>query len=92
MEGNVYCYETTIVFYVLIFQFLSIVVSFSISHPFRKPMHTNLIFTAFVAVGFVASTYLLLLPSDWVAELFELKTFPGPYPRFAVFGLILANW
>lgn len=58
-------YQTTCVFFVSIFQYLFLCISFAISKPFRKPMYTNIWFMISILTLFGFDLYLLFADKMW---------------------------
>ena len=66
-------FENTSVFWVSSFQYLSTVVAFSVSKPFRKPLYTNKIFSISLFLMLAFNIYLVVTPHEWAINFFEFE-------------------
>ena len=57
------CYETTVLFWITNFQYLFIVIAFSIGRPWKMPFYSNKSFT--VALILLFATSILIQVSNW---------------------------
>eukprot|EP01017_Pseudomicrothorax_dubius_P009324 TRINITY_DN13144_c0_g1_i1.p1 TRINITY_DN13144_c0_g1~~TRINITY_DN13144_c0_g1_i1.p1 ORF type:complete len:520 (-),score=54.80 TRINITY_DN13144_c0_g1_i1:65-1624(-) len=79
------CFENTTLFYFTLFQFLGTLFAFNISKPFRRPMYTNISFTLLSIFAIIFSVYLLMIPAQFIYDLFLLMEIPS-YWRLIIFG------
>jgi cation-transporting ATPase 13A2 len=94
-EKNILCYETSTIFLLSSFQTLSVALAYSISKPFKKPLHTNYSYTFMLLLLFIASSYIILYPHKYVMDILELMNFPMPYRiRLYIITLIhlMVSW
>ncbi len=66
-------YENTSVFWVSSFQYLSTVVAFSVSKPFRKALYTNKVFSIALFLMIAFNIYLVVTPDQWAINFFEFE-------------------
>jgi len=88
-------FDSTVLFLVSIFQYVSTCAAFSIGPPFRQPAYRNALFTGTVVVLLLLNLYLLMLPAEWCRDLIDvsaiqLKRIPVEF-RFVLLALIVAN-
>ena len=68
------CQANTIIYFVASMQYVATVVAFSIGKPFRKPMHTNLLFTFNVILISVLNYYIMLTPDQFTIDFMNVRT------------------
>jgi len=97
-DENVMSVEASSAFLFAQFQYLIVVICFNTSAPFRKSLTTNgLLFASWVMLSAI-STFLLLSPEEWIAQIDELipslqiQRFPSPLFKWKLFGLALVNF
>jgi len=66
-------YQNTALFWVSCFQYLSTVVAFSVSKPFRKPLYTNKLFSFSLLLMLAFNIYLVVTPDNWAIDFFEFE-------------------
>ena len=66
------CWETTVIFIVSGFQYLSVALAFSRGKPFRKPWYTNFAFTISMVILTAVTTTMLLLPENPFSHFIQL--------------------
>ncbi|KAK2711282.1 polyamine-transporting ATPase 13A2-like [Artemia franciscana] len=71
------CWETTVIFCLSIFQYISLACAFSYGKPFRKPFYTNRLFMISLLSLASFSTVLTLYPIGPIADFFELVRLNG---------------
>ncbi|XP_003378651.1 e1-E2 ATPase family protein [Trichinella spiralis] len=81
-------YQATGVFLISTFQYITLVVVYSKSFPYRKSMFSNRLFLFSVLFAVGISTMLTLNPPAWIVDLLELKM--PPDMRFRTLLLLLA--
>ncbi|KRY19137.1 putative cation-transporting ATPase W08D2.5 [Trichinella patagoniensis] len=81
-------YQATGVFLISTFQYITLVVVYSKSFPYRKSMFSNRMFLFSVLFAVGISTMLTLNPPAWIVDLLELKM--PPDMRFRTLLLLLA--
>ncbi|KRX93317.1 putative cation-transporting ATPase W08D2.5 [Trichinella pseudospiralis] len=81
-------YQGTAVFLTSTFQYITLVVVYSKSFPYRKSMFRNRLFLFSVLFAIGVSTMLTLNPPAWIVDLLELKM--PPDMRFRTLLLLLA--
>ena len=65
------CDVNTILFQLSVFQLIVTSISFSVSHPFRKPIYENYLFTFFAFANlFFAFFFIVLNEVQWVQDVF----------------------
>ncbi|XP_069776141.1 polyamine-transporting ATPase 13A3-like isoform X3 [Narcine bancroftii] len=64
-------YVNTTIFFVSVFQYITIAFVFSIGKPFRKPINTNYLFLAVLIVLYLFTLFLMLFPSNRLDTFFE---------------------
>lgn len=76
-ESVVQCHETTLIFLVSSFQYITVAFAFSKGPPHRKRFYTNVPFTivTLLLVGF--SLLLLIHPFKLLISFFQMKAFPN---------------
>jgi cation-transporting ATPase 13A2 len=79
--------EGTAVFLASLHQYISVCVAFSISKPFRRPIHTNRIFLVYLILVTICNVYVTLIPAKWVRDLVSLVDLPF---SFRVIILVVA--
>ncbi|EFC37639.1 cation translocating P-type ATPase [Naegleria gruberi] len=82
-------YETTIMFFVCTFCIINISICMSISKPFKLPIITNnFTFTLFIIIIYLATAYLLFIPTDLLKQAISLINFPLYYKlRIVIYSL-----
>ncbi|XP_070560525.1 polyamine-transporting ATPase 13A3-like isoform X2 [Ptychodera flava] len=91
-EMNILCYESTVVFYVSAFQYISVAFLFSKGPPFRKPIYTNVPYTLGLIILTGITVYLVLYPAAKLREWFLLMYIPEFLFRIVILALCLANF
>ncbi|KRZ13655.1 putative cation-transporting ATPase W08D2.5, partial [Trichinella zimbabwensis] len=81
-------YQGTAVFLTSTFQYITLVVVYSKSFPYRKSMFSNRLFLFSVLFAIGVSTMLTLNPPAWIVDLLELKM--PPDMRFRALLLLVA--
>ena len=71
-EEKIVCWETTVIFIVSGFQYISVALAFSRGKPFRRPWYTNFAFTISMVVLTGVTTTMLLLPENPFSHLIQL--------------------
>ena len=71
-EEVIVCWETTVIFIVSGFQYLSVALAFSQGEPFRKPFYTNVAFTISMVILTGLTTTLCLLPKNPFSHFIQL--------------------
>ena len=66
-------YENTSLFWVSSFQYLSTVVAFSVSKPFRKALYTNKLFSISLFLMLAFNIYLVVTLDNWAINFFEFQ-------------------
>ncbi len=90
------CDANTVLFQVSIFQLIITSISFSVSHPFRKPMYKNWMFVFFVAANtFFGFYFINLNEHQWVYDVFFMLNIPGSFRHWLlliIFGNCLITY
>ncbi|KAL3862341.1 hypothetical protein ACJMK2_008316 [Sinanodonta woodiana] len=81
------CWETTVIFAVSSFQYMTVAFVFSKGPPFRKPIYSNIPFLASLIVLVAFSTFLVLIPLDPFVKFFGMVPLQEKSLQFR--GLIL---
>ena len=95
-EEKIVCWESTVIFIVSGFQYLSVALAFSRGKPFRRPFYTNFAFTISMVILTAMTTAMLLLPANPFSHFIQLMEeewrpgFRGKVMLFAVGHLITA--
>ena len=95
-EEKIVCWESTVIFIVSGFQYLSVALAFSRGKPFRRPFYTNFAFTISMVILTAMTTAMLLLPANPFSHFIQLMEeewrpgFRGKVMFFAVGHLITA--
>ncbi|CDW53226.1 cation transporting ATPase 13A3 [Trichuris trichiura] len=90
LMGEVYpSYRASCVFMISIFQYITLVVVYSKSHPHRKTMMHNKLFFASIVVGTILCVVITVAPPDFAVELLVLKV-PVDF-KFRLFILLMAG-
>ena len=71
-EKNIKSMENTVLFSVASFQYIWMAMAFSISKPYRKPLHTNRWFLGCLVALILSTFYALLCPDKQTADILEL--------------------
>lgn len=79
------------VFAVSLFQYITMTIAFSFGKPYRKPIYTNRYLIGSIVVTLGINIYLILWPTDWLANAFDLIMPPQEF-RYVCLGLALANF
>ena len=66
-------FENTSVFWVSSFQYLSTVIAFSVSKPFRKALYTNKVFSIALFLMLAFNIYLVVTRDKWAIDFFEFE-------------------
>lgn len=78
-DNIVQCHETTLIFLVSSYQYITVAFAFSKGPPHRKRFYTNVPFTI-VTILLVGFTSLLLIhPFQLLIKFFQMKVFPDEY-------------
>lgn len=85
-------YENYAVFCLSLFQYVILAVVFSKGRPYRKSVCSNGPFTFSLVVTTLACAYVVVCPSRWTTNLFELKLPPRFDGRTAILLLAAANF
>nr|XP_045614575.1 polyamine-transporting ATPase 13A3-like isoform X4 [Procambarus clarkii] len=88
---NVVSWETTTIFYISSFQYLTLCVAYSPGRPFRKPLFTNVWLTASLLTLTATSMLMLLWPLPWLMHLMKIKYDPDSYFMFRIGLLLIAT-
>ncbi|KAL9652542.1 hypothetical protein ABK040_000112 [Willaertia magna] len=89
-KDNIKCFETTAMFTMSTFHTLNCGLAFSISRPFKRPLHTNRIYFAALVILYILCGYAILYPDYYTREFLRLVTIPQYYRNF-IFGLVLLH-
>ncbi|XP_067879684.1 polyamine-transporting ATPase 13A3-like [Heterodontus francisci] len=76
MQWKISNYVNTTVFFVSVFQYITIAFVFSMGKPFRKPISTNYLFLAVLVVLYLFTLFLMLFPSSSLDTFFEFVCIP----------------
>ncbi|XP_055486699.1 polyamine-transporting ATPase 13A3-like [Leucoraja erinacea] len=71
MQWKISNYVNTTVFFVSVFQYITIAFVFSMGKPFRKPISTNYLFLAVLIVLYLSTLFLMLFPNSSLDTFFE---------------------
>ncbi|EAR98777.2 E1-E2 ATPase family protein (macronuclear) [Tetrahymena thermophila SB210] len=66
------CYESTVLFLFVNFQYISTCIAFSIGKPFKKEFYTNLFFSVSLGLIVSLSLYVLLLHDSFTTDFFSI--------------------
>ncbi|XP_054165291.1 polyamine-transporting ATPase 13A3-like isoform X2 [Oppia nitens] len=72
-----------------VFQYITLSVVFSKGAPYRKPIYTNHLFTLALVLLTILTIYLVVYPTEWIAEFLELDIRYVPY-NFRILMVLLA--
>jgi len=91
-DNSIECQATTTIFLYANFQYIIVVLAFSISKPFRKPIYTNRILLSFVILLSLVCVYFLFgSPGlDFINTIFQTVDLPVNF-RLQLFGLVCVN-
>ncbi|CAH1110178.1 unnamed protein product [Psylliodes chrysocephalus] len=84
-DTNFVSYENFSVFVISVFQYITMCVVFSKGRPYRKPLYTNVPFTASLIITTALCLWMVIKPPDWLISVMELK----PTPMEAIYALLL---
>uniref|UniRef100_UPI00398EF57A polyamine-transporting ATPase 13A3-like isoform X6 n=1 Tax=Pristiophorus japonicus TaxID=55135 RepID=UPI00398EF57A len=76
MQWKISNYVNTTVFFVSVFQYITIAFVFSMGKPFRKPISTNYLFLAVLVILYLFTLFLMLFPSSNLDTFFEFVCIP----------------
>ena len=76
------CPDNTAVYLLANMQYLITAFVFSISKPFKSPIHTNYYLTSFMIFAFLYSCILILWENKFFSNLLQLYNFDDPYDSF----------
>ncbi|KAG5864745.1 hypothetical protein JTB14_000355 [Gonioctena quinquepunctata] len=88
---NLLSHENYAIFSISLFQYIIMCVVFSKGKPYRKPLYTNVYFTASLVITTSFCIYMVLSPAEWLRNVIELKL-PPIEGRYAMLGIALANF
>ncbi|XP_041034671.1 probable cation-transporting ATPase 13A3 [Carcharodon carcharias] len=71
MQWKISNYVNTTIFFVSVFQYITIAFVFSMGKPFRKPISTNYLFLAVLVILYLFTLFLMLFPSSSLDTFFE---------------------
>ncbi|KAJ4461026.1 putative Cation-transporting ATPase 13A2 [Paratrimastix pyriformis] len=84
---NIQCFENTAVYLTSSFQYIFVVVSLSISKPFRKPLYTNVLFLLSLVVLVAVSGWSLVWPLPFMRDLLQLMDLPIDFRLYLLAGI-----
>ncbi|CAH8649573.1 unnamed protein product [Schistosoma bovis] len=85
-------YESTSVFIVSTYQYITLAIAFSKGTPYRKSFLTNYAFVLNILVCFALSLYLTTYPANWIVELLQLVRIPSIWFILILHSMVLANF
>ncbi|XP_017470364.1 PREDICTED: probable cation-transporting ATPase 13A3 isoform X2 [Rhagoletis zephyria] len=71
-EDHLGCYENYTMFAISSFQYITLAFIFSKGAPYRKPIWSNIPFCLSLIVNLFIVGYLVLFPTKWIADFFQL--------------------
>ncbi|KAI0224541.1 hypothetical protein L0F63_006932 [Massospora cicadina] len=80
----------TTLFHLSSFQYIWGALVFSVGHPFRRPMYTNLPFVVVAAALAALYAWILLRPNDYFKDTFELVSIPDRF-RHVILAFAAGN-
>jgi cation-transporting ATPase 13A2 len=80
--------EPTILWTVMSYQVMGILLAYSISKPFKKPLLTNFIFVICLVILMAWVTYVSIIPDSWHMQQLKLVEIPITY-RVRIFGICM---
>ncbi|XP_062904803.1 polyamine-transporting ATPase 13A3-like isoform X2 [Mobula hypostoma] len=84
-------YINTTIFFVSVFQYITIAFVFSIGKPFRKPISTNYLFLAALVTLYLFTLFLMLFPSRSLDSFFEFVCIPYIW-RIYILLMVIAHF
>merc|ERR1719481_2172581 len=85
------CWDTTIIFIVGSYQYLSLATVFSPGPPYRQPFYTNILYLIALIFLSAFTAILLLDPVTFLGSFFELKIPPTMSFTVGIFILVAVN-
>ncbi|RTG80742.1 uncharacterized protein DC041_0008028 [Schistosoma bovis] len=85
-------YESTSVFIVSTYQYITLAIAFSKGAPYRKSFLTNYAFVLNILMCFALSLYLTTYPANWIVELLQLVRIPSIWFILILHSMVLANF
>ena len=84
-------HENFAMYSVSAFQYIWLVLVFSRGAPFRRPLYTNLWFSAAIVANLVFCCWCVVHPADWMAAWLELLPPPSLSWRLTLVGVAVAQ-
>ncbi|XP_051900723.1 polyamine-transporting ATPase 13A3-like [Pristis pectinata] len=91
MQWKISNYINTTVFFVSVFQYITIAFVFSLGKPFRKPISTNYLFLAVLGTLYLFTLFLMLFPSSSLDTFFEFVCVPYIW-RIYILLMVIAHF
>ena len=88
-DRNTLCQENTVLFLFSILQYTFIVITFSISKPFRKTIFTNIGLCVVLTLLLILDYCIIIVPSKFFDKLFEIEKIPQTFKLYIIFGSII---
>ena len=85
-DKNTLCQENTVLFLFSTLQYSYIVITFSISKPFRKSMFTNIGLWVTLTVLFIIDYSIIVIPWKFFRKLLVIETLPKKFRLYIIFG------
>jgi cation-transporting ATPase 13A2 len=89
-KENIFCFETTTLFALSTFQTFGCALAYSISKPFKKPLHTNRLYTFMLLFVFGGLVYMILEPGVYTRYWLEFVEVPTLF-RFKLLGIAVCQ-
>ncbi|XP_059831253.1 polyamine-transporting ATPase 13A3-like [Hypanus sabinus] len=91
LQWKISNYINTTIFFVSVFQYITIAFVFSIGKPFRKPISTNYLFLAVLITLYLFTLFLMLFPSRSLDSFFEFVCVPYIW-RIYILLMVIAHF
>ncbi|XP_078284290.1 polyamine-transporting ATPase 13A3-like [Rhinoraja longicauda] len=91
MQWKISNYANTTVFFVSVFQYITIAFVFSMGKPFRKPISTNYLFLAVLIILYLSTLFLMLFPNESLDMFFEFVCIPYIW-RIYILLMVMAHF